>query len=157
MIFYFGCWNRPGHFWFDGHGNWISIGDRRLIPFNDGIDGGYAPRAFKEGFLLNRWLVRTPACCFSAEGKTVEQFNKINCGSDEYPQGHFLLHQQRGHTLMSWWDRTQGDTRPNCNSNLVAEGVHTSLEMHDLLVEHFPHVAQNLIKAGIVLREVKPK
>ena len=55
---------------------------------------------------------------------------------------------------MQWWDGNQGDTRSNCNSTILVKGEHTAEEMLAALHEHFPHVAQNLEKAGVKLVDV---
>ena len=44
-------------------------------------------------------------------------------------------------TILAWWDRS-GDKRPNSNSLIAADGVHSFEEMVALLVKYFPAVKQ---------------
>jgi hypothetical protein len=75
--------------------------------------------------------------------------------SEEYQQGQFLRHELLGFTALQWFDRCQGDIRGACNSTILLEGVHTSEEMLAALAEHFPHVLENLKRAGVELVEVE--
>lgn len=76
--------------------------------------------------------------------------------SEEYPQGRFLIHYlDNGYTAMQWWDRNQGDTRPNCNSTILLKGTHTVEVMLAALHEYFPTVEENLIKASVELVHVR--
>ncbi len=54
-------------------------------------------------------------------------------------QGHVLITHKEGWTAMSWWDRTV-DTRPGCNSAVLAEGEHDFQQMKSLLKEHWQEV-----------------
>jgi hypothetical protein len=75
--------------------------------------------------------------------------------SGECPQGQFLRHVlPNGFTAIQWWDRCQGDGRGACNSTVLLEGTHTTPEMLEALYAHFPHVAENLKRAGVQLVEV---
>jgi len=75
--------------------------------------------------------------------------------ADEYPQGQFLRHElDNGFTVLQWWDRCQGDSRGACNSTILLEGKHTTEELLAALAEHFPHVLENLKRAGVELVEV---
>ena len=88
-------------------------------------------------------------------GKTHEERRAIEYGSEEFPQGEFLLHKlDSGFTAIQWWDRAQGDKRGGCNSTILLEGNHDSAAMLNALKDNFPHVLDNLTKAGITLREI---
>ncbi len=78
-----------------------------------------------------------------------DRYNATEC-----PQGQFLRHRFGKWTLIQWWDRCQGDKRGACNSTLLLEGEHTTEGMIAALKEHFPHVLENLEKAGVELVEV---
>lgn len=151
--YFFGCWNESGHFWWLPDGQRLRFDEENLLVFPF-IDGGYAPRRWKEGHFIYRHLVKNALVCFRGEGETDEVQRRIESDTIEHPQGQFLVHYIRGFSLMSWWDRTQGDTRANCNSSLVVEGIHNSTDLHLALLQSFPHVQRNLMRAGVVLREV---
>lgn len=144
--FYFGCLNQAGHYMHGaGAGSWSER--ERFSYFGDHvhIDGSLAPRK-DHGQLV-----------WSGKGATLRERQGISWRSEEFPQGQFLRHDlDIGFTAIQWWDRTQGDTRSACNSTILLEGKHTSEEMIAALKEHFPHVLENLTKAGVQLVEVFP-
>ncbi len=152
-MFFHGCWNEPGHFWWTRGGHHL---DDRLAPsvFARWIDGGYAPRVWRAGYFNSRSLVKNPAVCFVMEVENEDDRRRIMYDATEHEQGRFLIHHKGDHTLMSWWDRTQGDTRGACNSSLVVTGTHDSLAMYDFLLQNFPRVAANLVAKGVALVEV---
>ena len=170
-MFFFGVWNTPkeiednraslGHYWFKPGGAWApSSGAVRLVAHTfDWIDGGYAPREWRGDRIVHRNLVANPACCYVTEAKTPDDRRRILWDTNEMAQGMFLVHHKRVlptdevWSLMSWWDRSQGDTRPACCSNIAARGQLTCDELFDLLRTHFGHIIQNIANAGIVLRE----
>ena len=144
--FYFGCWNCPGHFSFAPGGRTVH-GDR-IEHYGKGdhrhhLDGSLAPRKHaSDGHL----------CWGGQDGKE----RRIDYRSEEYPQGQFLIHHlDNGFTAMQWWDRNQGDNRGACNSTVLLKGEHGGGEMLMALHAHFPHVAENLKKAGVALDEVR--
>jgi len=51
--------------------------------------------------------------------------------------GNAALVHGSGWTALSWWDRS-GDSRPNSNTTLVAEGIFTVAEMLMLGRERYP-------------------
>lgn len=141
--YFFGCWNQAGHFLFDSQGRRVwntPLGD------DSQYDTTYAPR-----FDGNRHVT------FKAVTRDEHERYRIDSRTSEAPQGHFLRHYLKdiGFTLISWWDRSQGDKRGACNSNLFLEGDHTSEIMLGALRERFPHVLANLEQAGIKLIEVR--
>lgn len=157
-LFYFGCWGRAGHYWFGAGGHQVGGDQENALSYRfEYIDGGYAPRRWKPGLNMNRKLVDNPDRCFVMEGKTREDRWSITSDTVEYPQGvylnHHLIYNGELWTLMSWWDRSQGDTRGGCNSSVAACGKHTADMMFVGLCEFFPTVAANLARAQIVLRE----
>jgi hypothetical protein len=160
--FYFGCWNRAGHYLFlPGGGGAHSDSDGGIVNYGPPdpaekyyprahLDGTLAPRKGKRGTHLHG-----VALCWQGQGETVERRSRIGYDSEEYPQGQFLVHQlDNGYTAMQWWDRCQGDTRGACNSTVLLEGKHETAEMLAALACHFPHVVENLSRAGISLVEV---
>jgi hypothetical protein len=149
---YFGCWNGPGHFLFAPGGRDVGSDAARLVYYGDHVhlDGTLAPRRMK----------RSGHLCWQGQGKTRDDRWAILDESEEYPQGQFLRQFLRHEldtwfTVIQWWDRTQGDSRGACNSTILLEGRHTSDEMLAALKEHFPHVLENLTKAGVTLVEVR--
>lgn len=146
-IYYFGCWNAPGHYLFIPDGakprgiepEWYVMGDERR-----NIDGTLAPRRFRHTKVVTFYGEHPMDAQQRIEGKTVE------C-----PQGQYLIHVlDNGYTAMQWWDRTQGDTRGACNSTILLEGKRTEEELLAALRERFPHVEKNLRAAGIELVDV---
>ena len=111
------------------------------------VDGGYAPRR----------LLRSPSTIvWREQGVDPRQRNRIEHDSEECPQGECLLHQGvHGFTVLAWWDRTQGDSRPGCSTTLFVEGEHDASAMLSELAAHFPGVLSNLRAAGVELREVR--
>lgn len=90
-----------------------------------------------------------------AQGATQESRQRLDYDSSELPQGRYLLHHlANGFTAIQWWDRCQGDSRMGCNSTILLEGKRDNNEMLAALLKYFPHVAENLTKAGITLTEV---
>jgi hypothetical protein len=153
--FFFGCWNGLGHFWRKPGGAMLSTAEERVLPFHRWIDTGWAPRRFKPGRFGRQRLVSDPSCCFAMECERDDDRRDIMYDTEEHEQGRFLLHVRNGWTLISWWDRKQGDTRGACNSSFVLQGEHTEAEMVAGLREHFPHVVENLARAGVALEAAK--
>lgn len=143
-VYYFGCWNSTGHYLYAPGGaavrecqpEWFTThGERR------NVDATLAPRRFKNSSVLTFYAEHPLEAHYRIESKTVE------C-----PQGEFLLHHlDNGFTALSWWDRTQGDTRGACNSTILLEGEHDVAAMLAALSKHFPHVVNNLTKVGVRL------
>lgn len=88
---------------------------------------------------------------FSMLGKSREDRQRITYNSDELPQGRFLRHEVNDCTLISWWDRTQGDTRGACNSTFIVAGAHHVNEMLHWLPEALPLQIKRLADARISL------
>lgn len=104
-MFYFGPWERAGHFLFDEHGRSVRDEDRRGLPWNEWkgeIDGKLQPHLQH---------CKRQAYCRCPE-----------------PEGVALLHHKNGWTALSFWDRSV-DSRGACNSTYFAEGIFTFDEM----------------------------
>lgn len=152
---FFGYRRGSGHVLFlpDGRDAWEANKDARRLeygPTGRHIDGSYAPRRGVAG------AVRGTAVCWAGQGTTKEAHNRITYDSEEHAQGRFLRHAFHEYTLISWWDRTQGDERGACNSNFYLLGDHTSDVMVKAFRAHFPRLAARLAAAGVELVEVFP-
>lgn len=148
--YFFGCWNSLGHFLHAPGGRSDYAADREInraaLPH---LDANYAPRQGVRGAVRGR-------LCWTGEGAEIADRRRIEDHSVESPQGEYLRHRRGGFTLIAWWDRCQGDTRPGCNSTFLLEGDHDEAAMLAALAEHFPHVLANLQRAGVVLRPAVP-
>lgn len=148
--FYFGCWNQPGHYIRSAPGQRdLSYDERQKVVYYNGdihIDGSLAPRRDQRTGEF-RWEGQRQQR--DAQGRMIH--------TSECQQGQFLLHVlDNGYTAIQWWDRCQGDKRGACNSTILLEGEHSADEMLAALHQHFPHVVENLKRAGVDLVEVKP-
>lgn len=153
--FYFGCWNRAGHFLFAPGGDSVIPDERRLVYYGDHIhlDSSLAPKSAKPGTRTHGKYGTKPV--YEGMGATKDERSTLHYDTTEFPQGYFILHYlSTGFTAMQWWDRTQGDIRGACNSTILLEGKRNLKEMHNALKEHFPHVLANLQKQHITLTEV---
>lgn len=145
--FYFGCWNKPGHFLRPSPG--YEEGQKVCYYLSPGgeechLDGSLAPRRKKDGSIW--WY-----------GAATSERERNLTVSSECPQGQALLHHlSNGFTAVQWWDRCQGDARRACNSTILLEGKHTFDEMMGALLEHFPQVLENLGKHGGEIVEIRP-
>ncbi len=147
ICFYFGCWNDPGHYL------WLPGGRKHY-----GAATYYGSRVHLDGTLAPRRLRRTGALCWQGQGPDSDARERIGYDSEECPQGQFLRHVlDSGFTAIQWWDRCQGDTRGACNSTILLEGEHDTPRMLEALRVNFPHVLENLTRAGIELIEVLPQ
>lgn len=140
---YFGVHQRAGHVLHGGSSGF----DRSVTtygPERQHIDGALAPRRDRAGEIFFA----------GAEQRHSERENS----SSEYecPQGQYLLHHlPNGYSAVQWWDRNQGDGRGACNSTILLRGVHDAATVLAAGREKFPHVFENLKKAGVELVEVK--
>lgn len=150
---WFGCWLEPGHYLVNRRDR--SVGSE--CPFHrleNFLDGGYAPRRMREGYWVPLDLDAS-RICYVNMGTTREQRDRLRYGSNELPQGQALYHQDRGCSLISWWDRTQGDGRGACNSTFIALGTHTATDLLEWFPQVFPAQYQCLVDAGVKL-EILP-
>lgn len=149
VCLYFGCYREPGHYLFAS--GWQSLGPRgdavvRFLSNGESIhiDGSLAPLLSPSGRI-----------CWSAQGGTMQERERISCRSEEAPQGQFLRHElPNGYTAIQWWDRQQGDTRGGSNSTILLAGQHDTAAMLAALDQHFPRVRANLERGGVALVEV---
>src|SRR6267142_2718182 len=164
-VFYFGCWNSAGHYLFlpGGQSAYRGFSDLEYCnsPDKEGyrthLDGALAPRKRKYMAGTIGYAFDLHTLCWAAQGATKDERLRINYDSEEYPQGQFLRHVlPNGYTAIQWWDRCQGDTRGACNSTILVEGERTSVEMLEALRVNFPHVVDNLTRAGVQLVEIDP-
>lgn len=148
--FFHGVLGRSGHFLHTPDGQTLYNDPLERPDGKAHLDPCYAPRVGLRG------KVRGVPVCWAAQGATLEERQRILYDSEEHPQGAFLRHEHAGFSFIAWWDRTQGDTRPNCNSAFLLEGTHSSDDLYLALAIHFPRVAQNLMNARVKLYEVVP-
>ena len=139
-----GCWLEPGHYLFDSRGRTVRDRDARFpLAGMTGLDAGYAPRRHK------RWgaICYTSQCGGFAEGRS-----RLFSDSEELPQGQFLRHwfEARDATMLTWWDRAQGDTRGNCNSCFIVKGEHSTADMLEAFPKLFPLQAKCIEDGGPV-------
>lgn len=113
-MFYFGPWERAGHFLVFEGGKSVRDNQRGTFPWNEwspsnGID-----------------CQLQPGCEWSngswKHGKEIE--------------GQALLHHRAGWTALCFWDRCI-DSRGGCNSNYFAEGTFTFEEMVAMSKQRF--------------------
>lgn len=102
VMFYYGPWDRPGHFLFDEAGS--KVGHNHL-PWGYSIDGALQPGCYLDRC---RWDHRGPQ-----------------------NEGEALLHHKEGWTALCFWDRSV-DERMGCNSNYFAKGIFTFEEMVEM-------------------------
>lgn len=131
-MFYFGPWDRAGHFWHDEHGHHVLDSERQKLPWGDDADGQLQPH--RKG------------CTKGAVG--AERY----CSCRRVPEGHALIHHKDGWTALSFWDRSV-DTRDASNSTYIAEGTFTFLEMARMAKERF---AERWNKHIFVVVDVTP-
>lgn len=116
-MYYFGPWDKAGHYVFDERGRHVPHTEECQIPWghegqNVGIDG-----------------VLQPGC---VAGKS--QYTR-SCPEVE---GEALLHHKDGWTALSFWDRSV-DRRPACNSTYMAQGIFTFEQMVGMAMIRFKH------------------
>ncbi len=158
--FFFGCWNVAGHYLWWPSGQFVRDRAREYLPIlheEDTRQMHLSPRVHLDGSLAPKRYEKLHEPGISCYAKRPDKRHFYN--GEECPQGQFLRHvldyEDGRYTAISWWDRCQGDTRGACNSTLLLEGAHTSEEMLAALAEHFPHVVNNLWRAGVNLVEVQ--
>lgn len=139
-VLYFGCWNGPGHYLVGPGGRSHGLTNQEAYNLLCALDGVLAPKRTRAGQIVFGDLRRSP--------------NLAHRDAVECEQGLFLRHRLGRWTLIQWWDRCQGDKRGGCNSTVLLEGEHSSEEMLAALAQHFPHVLENLTRAGVELKEV---
>lgn len=152
-----GCWLQPGHYLFGRGGRRIWDGECPVGPEPYWLDGQLAPRRAQ----ARAWLPferPSDGIVFERMGADDRDLrHRIKLASEECPQGDFLLHSIAGCTIAAWWDRTQSDTRPACNSCLIVENIGggvdwTASAMIELFPRLFPAQAGRLQAAGVALR-----
>lgn len=149
-------------YWGDGH-LLHHIGGRTVhprdgVPFNPfdnafWLDGGLAPKRVTGGG-ARRVGRPVGAVFFALDGRSDDERQRLRHAGAECAMGEFLRHHFRGHTMLAWWDRTQGDGRGACNTVFIVEGDRSTAEMLDLWPRCFPLQARNLERAGVMLVEV---
>ncbi len=115
-MFYFGPWDRAGHYFFNEYGNDVDEGKIAGFPFGH-CDGKIAV----DGRLQPHTCNKQPKDC-----------HRGTCAQ----QGESLVHHIRGWTALSFWDSSV-DTRGGCNSTYFAEGTFTFDEMAAMAKERF--------------------
>lgn len=112
-VYYFGPYDKPGHFFFGEDGRPVYSDEKETIPWKEWeIDGVLQPGCF-----FDKWQDR-----WRHEGPEVE--------------GVAALHHKAGWTALSFFDRTV-DKRGACNSTFIAEGILTFDQMIEVGKKHF--------------------
>lgn len=118
MIYYYGCWNRPGHYLHDPSGRALS---REVVgPFD--VYG-------KAGLPIDGKFTPGPHPQYGTGGLQDESF--------------VALTYVRGWTVMAMWDRSVDD-RGGCNAAFLTEGSKTATEMWELARASFPTIVARL-------------
>lgn len=117
-MFYFGPWDRPGHYFFDEDGS--SVREDRTPNFPFGNDTG---KVFVDCKLQ-------PGCKPAARSQYDRSRPEI--------EGEAALHHIKGWTALCIWDRSV-DKRGACNSNYFAEGTFTFEEMVEMARTRFAY------------------
>ena len=150
IVFFFGCWNEAGHFLFDRNRR-VRYSEEDAITIYE-FDG---ERRHIDGTLAPMRTSYAKGIVFGGMRSLRDRRVAMHHDAGELPDGKFLRHElSNGYTAISWWDRSQGDKRPGCNSTVLMYGSHTSEEMLAALRENFPHIVENLEKHGVKLVEV---
>jgi hypothetical protein len=154
--FYFGSLKGDGHCLYapDGRKFWNDL----LLQIGEAhIDGALAPRRVRIGS-RSYYKREDPSSvvCWTLQGETREDRDRLEHDSAECPQGQFLLHAlHNGFTAVAWWDQCQGDTRPGSNSVILLRDIHTRAETAIAVgKEHFPQVFENLERKSVKLVDV---
>lgn len=120
-MFYFGCWDSPGHYFFTESGQ--RVWEYQLLDFPFGHHTNKIP---VDGCIH-------PGCYLDDRGKWRRDHAKEI-------QGHALLHHVKGPTTvwtaLSFWDRSV-DPRPASNSTYFAEGEYTFKQMVEMAKTRF--------------------
>ena len=106
-MFYFGPWDRPGHYFFSENGRPIYDYPHPEVPWKK-VDGVLQPN------------------CTEVPWKR----------TDPEIEGEALLHHKDGWTALCFWDRSI-DTRMGCNSNYFAKGTFTFEQMIEMAKTRF--------------------
>lgn len=111
--YYFGCWERSGHFW-RGKNPYTTEHEilQKVPPALKHIDGRFCPGA-------------VPGDSYARRRPEVE--------------GEAALHHVDGWTVLAWWDRSV-DHRGACNSNIVARGTFDFTIMIEIGKAQYPRV-----------------
>ena len=72
-------------------------------------------------------------------GRIGERLDGVFAPVDSEKMGRAALHVFHGWTVLAMWDRTV-DKRGECNSNFIAHGRHSYMDMVALAETHFPSV-----------------
>lgn len=127
-VYYFGCWDQPGHFWRS-----TEYAKNRYIEDTVGpnihprIDGGFCP------------------------GVVHPRMSQFDRKTRPEVEGETAIHHIDGWTVMAFWDRSV-DKRGACNSNFAARGTYDFEQMKDIARARFPTV-MNRLKFELVLIE----
>lgn len=119
-VYYFGCIEQPGHYFFDEHGS------RRYSDVSEIVGGNIWPH-IDGGFC--------PGMVPGAHGsrRTRPEI-----------EGEAALHYVDGWTILAFWDRSV-DTRGACNSNFVARGKFDFHQMVSIAEHKFPKVIERVL------------
>ena len=129
-IYYFGCWDGPGHFLWSTDGRTF----RRNEPL---------PPSLRR---LDGTLCGDPALADHGGRRSGEPLY-WPATERRQPQGVARLHHVDGWTVLAWWDRS-GDSRGGSNSAFVAEGTLGAGVIATLGAVAFPGIWARIEAAG---------
>jgi len=118
-VYYFGCWNRAGHYLHEPGGSTVfreSVG-----PFTGGMPSG-------DQLPLDGTFAPGP---------------RSRARGDIEDETAVALTHIRGWTVLAMWDRSV-DARSACNAAFIAEGLKTMDDMWTLARQHYPQIVARL-------------
>jgi hypothetical protein len=117
MIYYFGCWNEPGHYMHKPDGSTVRMNEQ-VGPFGNGnmLDGSFPPHIRKSGG---------------------------TCGERIEDESISVVAHVHGWTVLAMWDRSV-DKRGACNAAFVMEGEHDHAAMWDSARRWYPTIVARL-------------
>ena len=115
ILYYYGCWDLPGHFWHDPSGKVFYDG---VGPFGVWVDGYFPPA-------------------------TSARYNAADLDHPYQDERLAALYHTRGWTVLSMWDRSV-DSRYACNATFVREGTLSHEEMWHEVQRQYPQIFSRL-------------
>jgi hypothetical protein len=132
-VFYFGVWDREGHYLYNLH--------------RQGVRGtGDVPSMFHPAKMDARYCRQLPTYQYKGdepEGLAFTHHLEVQDAKQNVEDAPFVGSKW---TVIAFWDRS-GDSRPGSNSAFLSDGVHTFREMVILARAHFPDVWKRMTES----------